>query len=68
MGIHLLEFLRLFEPICAAVRSILTFKIEVPTSLARCIAVAFDLAPLAFIAAHRISPGHSESIGKHTTQ
>jgi hypothetical protein len=50
MRVHLLEFLGLFEPICTAVQCILAFEIEVPTSLARRVSIAFDLAPFAFIA------------------
>ena len=56
MRVHLLEFLGLLESICAAIRRILAFEVKVSTSLARCVSIAFDLAPLALIAGLR-QPG-----------
>jgi hypothetical protein len=58
MRIHLPEFLGFFESIRAAIRGVLAFEVKVSASLAWSIAVAFDLAPLAFVAGIRVSLGH----------
>tara|TARA_R110002060_G_scaffold9475_3_gene14100 strand:+ start:211 stop:513 length:303 start_codon:yes stop_codon:yes gene_type:complete len=50
VGVHLSELFGLFEAIGTAIRRILAIEIEVATSLARCIAIAFDLPPLALVA------------------
>jgi hypothetical protein len=46
---HLPEVLGVLE-VRAAIWGILAFEIEVSASLARSISIAFDLAPLAFVA------------------
>jgi hypothetical protein len=50
MGVHLAKFFGLLEAVRTAVRGILAFEIEVSASLTGCISIAFDLAPLAFVA------------------
>lgn len=62
MVIHLSEFFRFLEAICTAVRCILAFEIEVSTSLAGCISIAFYLSPLTFITKAPISPKNKKKI------
>jgi hypothetical protein len=59
---HLLELVRLLE-IVATIWRILAVKVEVTTSLTRCLAIALDFASLTLIAGTR-QPSHQERNGK----
>jgi hypothetical protein len=50
LDIYLFELVRIFEAIGAAVGRVLAFEVEVSTSLARSVAVAFNLSALALVA------------------
>jgi hypothetical protein len=55
--VHLPKFFGLFEAIGTAIGRILAFEIEVSASLAWCIAIAFYLPALAFIARYTLACG-----------
>jgi hypothetical protein len=56
VGAHLLELDGVLERAGTTVGCVDAFEIEIPTAMAWCLSIAFDLSPLAFVASDRDVP------------